>query len=198
MAFRVRVLVAGVTLAAALALPACGGGGSNKTLVGKVEGTDAFIALVSNGKRVDGYLCDGNQVSTWFGLTDVSGGKAALSSRAGARLGEATLSGDRASGTVTIAGADHAFTADLAAGDAGLYRAAKGKLGQAGSVEVGWIVLSDDSQRGTTSFIDQTGTLMVQMAPMLDTSSTSVTLSSFGTLSVSKVTVVWLKGSLPY
>jgi len=203
---RIRAGLAVVAVLAAVALQACGGGGNATkagSFVGRVEGTDAFIALVSDGTKVGGYVCDGNRVSTWFEVADISGGKASLATRDGQALGEATLSGDTATGTVSISGADHAFAAQLATGDAGLYRAVKGKAGQPGSVEVGWIVLGDGSQRGGTNFIDPNSQPAVpKPAPTLDTSATTVNVAGAGALSIAQVTgpngIRWLEGILSY
>ncbi len=51
------------------------------TFVGKVEGSDAYIALIANGTELTGFLCDGKQLSTWFGEPDLANGQAQLISR---------------------------------------------------------------------------------------------------------------------
>jgi hypothetical protein len=178
----------------AFGLAACGAGGSSEapkdgSYVGKVDGTDAYIALVTGSGKVAGYICDSANISVWIPAATVSGNSASLVSRKGVAVGPVTWSGSTASGTVTIDGTGHAFTAQLASGDAGLYRAVQGTPGDAGAVEVGWVVLPDGSQRGTiTSFTNPIGSLA---APKLDTSSTSVniTTSSFsGSLVVNQFT----------
>jgi hypothetical protein len=146
-------LLIGVVLAAA----GCGGNGNGGqaaqgVFVGKVSGTDAYIALISDGSKLGGYLCDGKKTSSWLATAELSGGKAQLKSRAAAPLGSAELSADRASGEVRVAGASHPFSAEPATGKAGLYRQAKGTIGKPGFTETGWIVLADGSVRGATSF----------------------------------------------
>jgi hypothetical protein len=165
-----------LAMLAGLGLAACGSGGpKDGSYVGKVEGTDAYIALVTKGGQVAGYICDSATISSWIKTGPVSGNTAALVSRKGVALGSVTWSGSTVSGTLTIDGAGHAFSAELATGDAGLYRAAQGTPGEVGSVEVGWIVLPNGSQRGTiTSFTDP----LSLAAPKLDTSSTSVTITA--------------------
>lgn len=173
-----RAAVLLITLVA-LGLAACGGGSAapkDGSYVGKVDGTDAYIALVTGGGKVAGYICDGASISVWIPAATVSGNTASLVSRKGVALGPVTWSGSTASGTLTIDGTSHPFTAELATGDAGLYRAAQGTPGDAGAVEVGWVVLPDGSQRGQiTRFASPILTLA---APKLDTSSTSVNITA--------------------
>ena len=135
-----RRVAAVVALVGGLGLVACGGGSSAPkagSYVGKVAGTDAYIALVTKGDKVAGYVCDGAKVSVWLPAASVSGHAATLANRRGARVGTARWSGSAASGMVSIDGVTHAFSAALATGDAGLYRAVHGTPGQAGAVEVG-------------------------------------------------------------
>lgn len=123
--------------------------------VGTVEGTDAYIALISDGTELrGGYLCDGEEVSVWFASAELSEGTAALASRAGDALGTATLGDGEATGEVTVAGVTHTFSARPATGEAGLYREATGEFDQPGFEETGWIVLADGSVRGRTNYID--------------------------------------------
>ncbi len=188
-----RVLLSIVLVAASAALVACGDddedGGqarenrpavSKGTFVGKVGGTDAYVALVSDGKRVIGYVCDSKRVSSWIDVSTVRDGKAMLISRAGDPLGEATVSADGVSGEVTVGGERRSFSAARASGEAGLYRAARavrkdGEL-RAGEVEVGWVVLADGSQRGVFGVGTKTGTPMVNAAPRLAPNATNVSV----------------------
>jgi hypothetical protein len=167
-----------LVMLAGLGLVSCGGGSAapkDGSYVGKVDGTDAYIALVTGSAKVAGYICDSASISVWIPAATVSGNTANLVSRKGVAVGPVTWSGSTASGTVTIDGTGHAFTAQLASGDAGLYRAVQGTPGDAGSIEVGWVVLADGTQRGTiTSF---TSPITNLAAPKLDTTSTSVSIS---------------------
>ena len=193
-----RSLAWAVALAAAGVLAGCGEDGvsdrspaetkaatvAKGALVGKVDGTDAYVALVSDGSRVLGYLCDSKKLSRWIDVSTIRDGTAALAARTGDALGEAMISGDRASGTITIDGEPHAFSAVPASGEAGLYRAARvnredGKLSE-GEVEAGWIVLPDGTQRGGIN-TGTTSTILVKSAPRLSLSSTTVNLSVAGT-----------------
>lgn len=62
-------------------------GPAEGTFVGKVEGSDAYIALVTDGTELTGYVCDGEQVSVWFGEPDLQDGRAELVSRRRSLLG---------------------------------------------------------------------------------------------------------------
>jgi hypothetical protein len=193
-----RRVACAVAVAAAVALAGCGddAGSSDTatqaeqgmelkgTFVGEVDGTDAYLALVSDGTRVLGYLCDSKKLSRWIDVSPIRDGAAQLSARDGDDLGEAMISAGSVSGTVTIGGEQHAFRAEPAAGEAGLYRAARvdrqdGKLGE-GEIEAGWIVLPDGMQRGATN-VGTTSTVLVKSAPRLTLSSTTVNLSVAGT-----------------
>jgi hypothetical protein len=189
---RVALLTLVVVLLAGLGLAACGGGSSGPadgSYVGKVEGMDAYIALVTKGGQVAGYICDSATISVWIRAGAVSGSSADLVSRKGVALGSVSWSGATVSGSLTIDGTSHSFSAALTAGDAGLYRAVQGTPGETGAVEVGWVILPDGSQRGLiTSF---TNPVTQFAAPKLNTSSTSVqiTAGSFsGSLVVNKFT----------
>jgi hypothetical protein len=155
----------------ALALVGCGGdggqgaGGPETTFVGAAKGTNAYIALVSDGERVAGYVSDGKKLSIWLEDKAISDGRVNLVSQQGDLLGEVTLSDSVASGNILLGGASRGIDAVPASDDAGLYRAAKGKPDEKGSVEVGWVVLNDGSQRGTTSFIDPAADVVVKPAP---------------------------------
>jgi len=121
--------------------------------VGEVEGTDAYVALISDGTELrGGYVCDGKRTSVWLKPAALSDGQVSLTSRAGEALGTAELSDDGAGGELKLAGEAHAFSAAPASGKAGLYREAKGELGKPGYSETGWIVLADGSVRGRTNF----------------------------------------------
>ncbi|MGH9049404.1 MAG: hypothetical protein ACRDY4_06720, partial [Acidimicrobiia bacterium] len=121
--------------------------------VGAVAGTDAYLAVTSDGDEFRGYVCDGEGLSTWIGAAPLAGATAELVTREGETIGTVTFAGGAATGTVSVAGAEHDFTADEATGDAGLYRATPGApdapvSAEPGWVEIGWIVLTDGTQRG--------------------------------------------------
>jgi hypothetical protein len=159
---RRRALLAAVVVAAALVGVGCGGdegseGASSAkegTYVGRVRGSYAYIALVSNGARVRGYLCDGKKLSIWFKQGNLHDESAKLASRNGNSVGTATFSGNQASGEITVKGKGHSFSTELARDRAGLYRVVKGDPGKPGFAQTGWVVLADRSVRGATNFGD--------------------------------------------
>jgi hypothetical protein len=112
---------------------------------------DLFIgALVADDpdvperRAVIVYLCDGADVSTWF-FGEAIGGSTVLEAD-GARV-ELLLGYDSVVGVVEQAGeAPRSFAAELAAGDAGLFRAVETIDGR--DHVGGWIVLNDARQRG--------------------------------------------------
>lgn len=120
--------------------------------VGAIEGTNAYIALVTDGERLSGgYLSDSKDLSTWLSPADLPDGPAELTARRGEAVGEASFSGDSASGEVALASGSRSFSAALATGKAGLYRTDSGKAGAEGYSETGWIVLPDGSVRARTN-----------------------------------------------
>jgi hypothetical protein len=121
---------------------------------GKVQGTDAYIAIVSDGTQAVGYACDGSTVSVWLMQPRLAGARAELLNREGTPIGSVTLAAGTASGAVQVAGASHPFTASLATGKVGLYRNTTGTPDQPSYTESGWILLADGSVRGNTNFVD--------------------------------------------
>lgn len=91
------------------------------------------------------YLCDGQDVSQWI-VEEITVQEATLI--ADGTSVELAIADDRVSGTVTLAGGEpQPFTAALATGDAGLYRAEWNLPGA--DYVADWIVLADGRQRGS-------------------------------------------------
>src|SRR5262249_18122737 len=91
--------------------------------VGVVEGTDIYVAVIDRGfGLMDGYLCDGADVSVWLeGSGDETTGKFAASATDGTAV-EGTIVDDSANGTATLAdGSTKNFVAPKAVLPAGLY-----------------------------------------------------------------------------
>jgi hypothetical protein len=157
--------------------------------VGEVEGTDAFIAIVTDGSELRAYVCDGHEgswsISEWF-RGELDGRGAALEST----TGDARLEVDfdevagTASGQVEVDGESHAFTAAAAAGDEGLY-AFKNQT----TVRAGWVIIipeGQESQRGAVAFED--GTIRANTA--LDPSTGTATIDEVGEVTAGKVTPI--------
>lgn len=172
-----RIWSVSALIALSAALSACGGGGGGTTptqqtnatnqitgaWVGKVGGSNAFVAVASNGREVLAYVCDGKEVSQWFhgvdGERQVNLADGSVRFRqSGANL-NATLQTNVASGTFTEPGGKPLeFTATRARGDAGLYRleqTAGGKKWLAG-----WVVLNDGKLRGAR--VSSSGTFQTE------------------------------------
>ena len=137
---------------------------SPDTFLGKVDGTDAFIAVVKLQQQIIAYVCDGTPggvtVSKWFqGI--LKDGQLAAKAKDGSSL-TGTLTGQNLNGSVSIAGASRLFSSINAPSPAGLwmtvgvndfdeiakFREQKLPLENLDLRQVGWIVLSDGSQRG--------------------------------------------------
>ena len=143
---------------------------------GKVEGTDAFVAIVSDGEATTAYLCDGAAISSWF-KTDAG---AEMQAESGGIEVDAARDSDDWTGTVTLPdGSSKAFTASPS-DDEVLFRA-EGEDDD-GAWLGGWIVLGDE-QRG--SLVLRTSTSTTQTSPTLEPS--TLTLSGATTTSTSLV-----------
>ncbi len=120
------------------------------TFVGKVDGTDAYVAVTEKDGAVTVYVCDSESVGVWFRST-LEGSEVSATHASGAVL-DATKKGDGFSGTVTIDGEAHAFTTEVASYPAGLWRGYGdvdlADLDPDSVARYGWIVLGDGSQRG--------------------------------------------------
>lgn len=170
-----------------LVITSCGGGDSDTTtaiagpgeafetsFVGKIEGTNAFVAVAVKGEQVWAYACDGqgkdldNEIASY--LTGVAAGSqlSATDPDDGAQL-TATLNGDAVSGEIALPdGTRGTFTAIKATGSAGWFAA---QVGDANRSEVGsWIRLDDQQVRGKvlSLAVDASGTPVPSSATVLE------------------------------
>jgi hypothetical protein len=148
------------------------------TFVGRVVGSDAFIAISKDGRKIGGYLCDGATVSRWLEYTWLEKGQAPLiAGTTGEELGSVRVVGNTATGIIRVDGQDLPFHAERVRpgdDDAGLYF---GIAKQEGRLLVGgWIIHPDGEQRGAVSRLStQTlSPLPALAAPTLDPRSPSV------------------------
>jgi hypothetical protein len=146
------------------------------TFAGRVEGSDAYIAIVEDGGAIAGYICDDGSISRWLAPSRLDNGSATLLSGGGDRVGDVTIAGNTATGTIEVDGLVHGFQAErVRQGDnVGLY-AGVGKQPNRLLV-AGWILLPDGSQRGAVAGID-TATLSrldTMEAPSLDPAARTV------------------------
>jgi hypothetical protein len=141
-----------------------------ETFVGRVPGSNAYIAVVKDGRQIGGYVCDNGSGSRWLADSRLRGGRAPLrAGTTGERLGSVRIVGRRATGTIEVRGTRRRFRATrVRDGDAGLHFAiAK----QANRLLIGgWILLPGGSQRGAVSRLDTETlrSLETTEAPRLD------------------------------
>jgi hypothetical protein len=146
-----RLLPFGIAILWLLAV-ACGGGGSSaggggtNTWVGKVEETDAFVAILIQGTGRFVYVTDGKDLFMLFrGNIGETGADNFFVFRDDQNriLNVQAPQGNTYTGIITVSAGQHLrFSAAPAKGEAGLYRA-KDATGQSN-----WIVLEDGSVRG--------------------------------------------------
>lgn len=141
------------TSAPAATTASAAGAGIPNSFAGAIPGTDAFIALTTNGGTSLSYVCDSKQIATWFS-GPVSGNAIDLTAANGDHL-KATLAATGATGTVTLGGKDLPFTAPSSGANGGLFRAEQSANGT--NVIGGWIVAADGQQRGAVHAQDNTG-----------------------------------------
>lgn len=117
-----------------------------RTYVGKVEGTDAYVAVLADGAdEVVVYLCDGEQVVRYLGGAIEGGALWAGDGRG--TTAEAATAEMTVRGSITLAdGSTHGFAADRATGDAGFWW--KDDPIPGGASAGGWIRLADGTWRG--------------------------------------------------
>ncbi|MGH2945892.1 MAG: hypothetical protein ACRDPC_06455 [Solirubrobacteraceae bacterium] len=148
------------------------------TFVGRVQGSDAYIAVLKDGRKVGGYVCDNGSVSRWIKHSRLRDGRAPLhAGTTGERLGRVRIAGRRATGTVEIHGQKRRFRARrIRQRDGGLHFAV-GK--QPNRLLVGgWILLPDGTQRGAVAGVDMETlrTLDTAEAPRLDPDASKVVI----------------------
>lgn len=159
--FHAKALAVAVAAGVGLAAAGCGSDspGAERTVtdrvhgsfVGRVVDSDAFVAVVTDGRRATAYVCDGKPggrgavIGERFDGT-VTAGRLSVVSHGGARL-TATLRTRGVDGSIRLArgGEQLEFRAVPASGGAGYYRS---EAGDAQRGDAAWIVLASGEQRG--------------------------------------------------
>ena len=120
------------------------------SFVGQADGSESFVAIVTDGDKVMAYVCDSDTTATWFtaeGIRDTIDLMSADNVGLVAQRGE----GDTLDGTLTQgAGSEFSFSAtrvDMDGTLGGLCRADPRVINGVTYVG-GWIVLPDGTQRG--------------------------------------------------
>jgi hypothetical protein len=154
--------------------------------VGRVSGSDAFIALVSTGSKAMAYVCDGAKISLWFTGAIKQGRLFESKNPSGAHL-IANLSAWSVVGTLELkAGRALSFRTEPVKDAAGLYRARAVISGS--SYVGGWIVLPDGEQRGN---VVGGGTLFERV--LLNHNPVRASLPNLGPLEPFLVTPAWVE-----
>jgi hypothetical protein len=108
------------------------------TFVGRVAGTNAFVAVVVDNGEALAYVCDDHSISTWL-RGPINGNGLTLAGDKGTALA-GTLEGDTLSGTLTLSGQTFAFQASrVVEGRSGLFRGTlpvDGKPGTLGLIKI--------------------------------------------------------------
>ena len=158
----------GAALAAGeLALPAATPW-PNGSWAGKVEGTDAFIAVVAGAEGLVAYVCDNGTIGQWF-RTDDANGSVVVANEAGAVF-SAERSGEQVTGSVQLPdGTEHPFSAATASEP--VHRSEGFDDTEVGLV--GWVTLPSGERRGTALVVPKTTT--AKITPTTTASTTTAT-----------------------
>lgn len=158
-----------------------------RTFVGTLEGTDALLGVVVDGRRALAYVCDGvpgvpvgttPTTQAWF--NGASDGRAVDVSTPDGRL-VLQLTDTAMTGTLSTGGREVAVTGSAVSGDAGLYR---GESESGPRSLAGWIVAADGSQRGGVGTEGGVRLGTVKLDPRL---TTTLPLTNSALLRIAKV-----------
>ncbi len=155
------------------------------SFVGPTEGSESFVAIVTNGEQVMAYVCDGETTAEWF-TGAAARDSIDLTSAGGVGLVAQRGTGDTLDGTVTAGdGTESSFSTtrvDLEGSIGGLCR---GTLQVDGVTYTGgWIVLPDGQQRGAV--IGDDGSRLFDV-PDIDPDTMIVDVPGLGTFNASAV-----------
>ena len=118
-----------------------------ETYTGKLEGTDAYIAVITARDKVVIYTCDGQNFAQWFRARLVASPLEVVSTDGEVRL-TARISPRMVSGTLFLEdGKVHTFKALRSQSPAGLFRSET--LLEGANYIGGWVVLPSGEQRGS-------------------------------------------------
>ena len=153
-----RRLPIALLAATANLLVGCGGGDSTPTVsgnyVGRVAGSNAFVAIITDGTAVRAYVCDGKPdgtltIAEWF-KGNKTGDSVVLDSLNGTARLAANFTPDRVTGTVDVPILDPLnFQATPVSGDAGFYLYKS--IHNSTLYWASWIVLPTGEQVGSLS-----------------------------------------------
>jgi hypothetical protein len=146
------------------------------TFVGRVQGSDAYIAILKDGRKIGGYVCDSGSVSRWIEYSWLRDGRAPLrAGTTGKRLGRVRIAGRRATGNIELPGGKRRFAARrIRERDGGLHFAIGKQTNRL--LVAGWILHPDGTQRGAVARVNMQTLrpLATTPAPTLDPSAGTV------------------------
>lgn len=180
-----RLLCAAVLCLAGVPLSCSQGTTIAGSFVGPAEGSESFVAIVTDGEQVMGYVCDGATTAEWFtgaaardSIDLTSAGSIGLVAERG--------TGDTLDGTVTTAdGTESSFSAARVDSDGSEGGLCRGTLQVDGVTYTGgWIVLPDGRQRGAV--IGDDGSKLFDV-PDIDPETMVVEVPGLGTFNASAV-----------
>jgi hypothetical protein len=173
-----RKWIGALVLAAGIALSAGPdfADASTSTFVGRVPGSNAYIAILKDGRQIGGYVCDNGSGSRWLEHSRLRDGRAPLrAGTTGERVGSVRIAGRQATGTIEVRGRQRRFRATRVRGrDAGLHFAIGKQTNRL--LLGGWILHPDGTQRGAVSRLDMEtlGRLETISAPRLDPDASTI------------------------
>jgi hypothetical protein len=168
------VLTAAAGVGGRLFAPSARAQSAGGVFVGKVDGTDSFVGIVTDGQQAEAYVCNGSDFRELFTgmLADARDGRLTLTGEDGDllpidvdqnSLQSLLASGASLTGTLTVGANSNAFRADPATGPGALYLSI-GDLPDGSTMDGGTIVLNDGELRGffklIKGFIDTAGTVL--------------------------------------
>jgi hypothetical protein len=124
------------------------------TFVGRVQGSEAYIAVLKDGRKIGGYVCNNGTVSRWLEYTWLRDGRAPLiAGTTDERVGQVRIADNEATGTIEVSGRKRRFRARrIRERDGGLHFAIGKQPNRL--LVAGWILLPDGTQRGAISRVD--------------------------------------------
>ncbi len=170
--------------------------GPRGSWAGRLDGTEAFVAVVADGTQIAAYICDSGPIAEWF-FGAATGSDLTLVSSTGATLALSLADASApASGVLRLSdGATHAFQATPSTTPV-LFRA--DAESDQGRQIAGWIQIGTET-RGSLALVSATG-IQLRPAPALDLSGspvvqalfpTPMTPSTLGTPTPSSTRFVW-------
>jgi hypothetical protein len=142
--------------------------------VGKIDGTNAFVGIVTDGEQAEAYVCNGVSFNELFTgtMADAHDGQLTLVGEDGdllpinvdrARLQSLLASGGSLTGAMIVDGNSNPFQADPASGPGALYLSI-GTLPDGSTMDGGTIVLNNGDLRGF-GFLDDIANFFTDTLP---------------------------------